>query len=205
MHIAPSPCFILANQYDIGEHVELVQRASQPIRLLDHVLHRGLDHEEVQVAVSFGLAAGVGSKQRSLGFGGGDICSRRRPASAITASSNMAQNSSRQSNGAGGWRVGSRRGPTAALAQRCLTRDTLWVVSNVSIRDLRNHGGDVVDRAARGEPITITRSGRAVAELRAVLPPPLAADTLLSRWRRLPRVDPVVLRADIDRLLDSGL
>jgi prevent-host-death family protein len=78
-------------------------------------------------------------------------------------------------------------------------------VSNVSIRDLRNHGGDVVDRAARGEPITITRSGRAVAELRAVSSPPLAAETLLSRWRRLPRVDYVVLRGDIDRLLDSEL
>jgi prevent-host-death family protein len=79
------------------------------------------------------------------------------------------------------------------------------VVGSVSIRDLRNHGGDVVDRAARGEPITITRSGKAVAELRAVSSAPLAAEALLSRWRRLPRVDPVVLRADIDRLLDSGL
>jgi hypothetical protein len=33
----------------------------------------------------------------------------------------------------------------------------------------------------------------------------IAAETLLSRWRRLPRVDPVALRADVDRLLDSGL
>lgn len=79
------------------------------------------------------------------------------------------------------------------------------LVGDVSIRDLRNHGGDVVDRAARGEPITITRSGKAVAELRAVSSPPLAAETLLSRWRRLPRVDPVSLRTNIDRLLDPGL
>ncbi len=86
-----------------------------------------------------------------------------------------------------------------------LTRDTLLAVGNVSIRDLRNHGGDVVDRAVRGEPITITRSGKAVAELRAVSPQPLAAETLLSRRRRLPYVDPVALRADIDRLLDPGL
>ncbi len=78
-------------------------------------------------------------------------------------------------------------------------------VANVSIRDLRNHGDDVVDRAARGESITITRSGRAVAELRAVSPPPLAAETLLSRWRRLPRVDPVVLREEVGRLLDVSL
>jgi len=77
-------------------------------------------------------------------------------------------------------------------------------MTEVSIRDLRNHGGEVVDRAARGEQITITRSGRPVAELRA-LRPPLSAEALLSRRRRLPTVDPVGLRADVDRLLDSSL
>jgi antitoxin (DNA-binding transcriptional repressor) of toxin-antitoxin stability system len=78
-------------------------------------------------------------------------------------------------------------------------------MANVSIRDLRNHGGEVVDRAARGEQITVTRSGKAVAELRAVSSPALSADTLLSRWRRLPPVDPHALRADIDRVLDPGI
>lgn len=77
-------------------------------------------------------------------------------------------------------------------------------MTEVSIRDLRNHGGEVVDRAARGERITITRSGRAVAELRPVRPP-LSAEALISRRRRLPAVDPVTLRADIDRLLDPSL
>jgi antitoxin (DNA-binding transcriptional repressor) of toxin-antitoxin stability system len=74
----------------------------------------------------------------------------------------------------------------------------------VSIRDLRNHGGEVIDRAARGERITITRSGRAVAELRAVHPS-LSPEALLSRRRRLPAVDPAALRADVDRLLDARL
>lgn len=78
-------------------------------------------------------------------------------------------------------------------------------MAEVSIRDLRNHGGDVVDRAARGEQITITRSGKPVAELRAISPPALSAEALLGRWRRLPRVDPVALREDVDRLLDAGL
>lgn len=77
-------------------------------------------------------------------------------------------------------------------------------MSKVSIRDLRNHGGEVIDRAARGERITITRSGRAVAELRAVRPS-LSAEGLLTRWRRLPAVDPVALRADVDHLLDARL
>jgi prevent-host-death family protein len=78
-------------------------------------------------------------------------------------------------------------------------------VSEVTIRELRNHGGDVVDRAARGEPITITRAGHPVAELRPVAHPPLAAETLLARWRRLPAMDPVALRADMDRVLDPRL
>jgi antitoxin (DNA-binding transcriptional repressor) of toxin-antitoxin stability system len=77
-------------------------------------------------------------------------------------------------------------------------------MASVSIRELRNHGGEVVDRAAHGEQITITRSGRPVAELRA-LRPPLSAEALLSRWRGLPAVDPVALRADVDKLLDSSL
>ena len=78
-------------------------------------------------------------------------------------------------------------------------------MTEVSIRDLRNHGGEVVDRAARGEQITITRGGRAVAELRALSHPPLAASALLDRWRGLPHVDPAKLRGDIDRLLDASL
>lgn len=77
-------------------------------------------------------------------------------------------------------------------------------MANVTIRELRNHGGDVVDRAARGEQITITRSGAPVAELRA-LRPPLSAEVLVDRRRRLPTVDPTALREDIDRVLDSGL
>jgi antitoxin (DNA-binding transcriptional repressor) of toxin-antitoxin stability system len=78
-------------------------------------------------------------------------------------------------------------------------------MGDVSIRDLRNHGGDVVERAARGEQITITRAGKPVAELRAVPQAALSAETLLDRWRRLPKVDPLALREDIDPALDSSL
>lgn len=75
----------------------------------------------------------------------------------------------------------------------------------MSIRELRNHGGDVVDRVERGETVTITRSGRPVAELRPVRKPRLAAEELLVRCRRLPAVDPSALRTDIDAVLDSRL
>ena len=78
-------------------------------------------------------------------------------------------------------------------------------MSEVTIRELRNHGGEVVDRAARGERLTITRAGVPVAELRPLPHPPLAARTLLARWNRLPPVDPSTLRADIDAYLDPSL
>jgi len=75
----------------------------------------------------------------------------------------------------------------------------------VSIRDLRNHGGDIVDRVAHGEQVTITRSGKAVAQLSPVGVPPLAASVLLARWRHLPAVDADRLRSDIDATVDSRL
>jgi prevent-host-death family protein len=78
-------------------------------------------------------------------------------------------------------------------------------MSEVSIRDLRNHGGEVVDRAARGEAITITRAGAPVAELRPLRARPSSAELLLARWRRLPKVDAAALRADVDATLDGGM
>jgi antitoxin (DNA-binding transcriptional repressor) of toxin-antitoxin stability system len=78
-------------------------------------------------------------------------------------------------------------------------------VARVSIRELRNHGGEVVDRAARGEQITITRGGKAVAQLHAAPRTPLTGEALLARWRALPAVDPIALRADVDRIADTSL
>ena len=78
-------------------------------------------------------------------------------------------------------------------------------MGQVTIRDLRNKGGEVVDRAAGGEMITITRGGTPVAELHALPRPGLTAEALIERWRRLPAVDPDRLRADLDAVLDPGL
>lgn len=78
-------------------------------------------------------------------------------------------------------------------------------MTSVSIRDLRNHGGDIIDRVERGETVTVTRDGRPVAQLQPVPSAPLTAEQLLERCRRLPAVDPVCLRADIDRAVDTAL
>jgi prevent-host-death family protein len=78
-------------------------------------------------------------------------------------------------------------------------------MNEVSIRELRNQGGHVVDRVERGETVVVTRSGRPVAELRPLPGRGLDATTLLARWRRLPPVDPEELRRDVDDVIDPAL
>lgn len=75
----------------------------------------------------------------------------------------------------------------------------------VTIRELRNDGGRVLERVARGETLTITRDGHPVAELRPLPRRPLAAAQLRARWRRLPVLDPAALKRDIDAVVDASL
>jgi prevent-host-death family protein len=78
-------------------------------------------------------------------------------------------------------------------------------VASVTIRDLRNHGGEVVGRVEAGEHVTVTRDGRPVAELRPLRAHGIAAAALLERWRRVPAVDPEAFRRDIDDVIDQSL
>ena len=78
-------------------------------------------------------------------------------------------------------------------------------MENVSIRDLRNHGGRVLQRVAKGESLTVTLDGEPVAELRPLPSGGIPAAELLRRWRQLPFMDAVALRADIDSVIDSSL
>jgi prevent-host-death family protein len=78
-------------------------------------------------------------------------------------------------------------------------------MAEVTIRDLRNQGGKVVDRVVAGERVTVTRDGKAVAELRPLGREALSAAALLERWRRLPAVDLDTLRGDLDAVVDPSL
>ena len=78
-------------------------------------------------------------------------------------------------------------------------------MSDVTIWDLRNRGGEVIDRVLSGETVVITRSGVRVAELVPLPPKGLDAASLLTRWRTLPSIDVAAFRADIDRVLDASL
>jgi prevent-host-death family protein len=78
-------------------------------------------------------------------------------------------------------------------------------MADVTIRDLRNHGADVVDRVQRGEHVTVTRSGRPVARLVPLPRPAVSARTLLDRWRHLPSLDGDGIRRDLDDVVDARL
>jgi prevent-host-death family protein len=78
-------------------------------------------------------------------------------------------------------------------------------MAEVSIRELRNHGGEVVDRVAAGEHLVVTRGGRPVAELRPIRSRGLTAAALLARWRHVAPVDAGWLRTDLDATLDPHL
>lgn len=78
-------------------------------------------------------------------------------------------------------------------------------MTTVTVRELRNKGGEVLDRVLLGDTIVVTRDGHEVAELRPLPPRVLDASALLARWRHIPSVDPVELRRDLDSFLDASL
>jgi prevent-host-death family protein len=78
-------------------------------------------------------------------------------------------------------------------------------METVTIRDLRNRGGEVIDRVTAGNPVTVTRDGRPVAELRPLRSAGLTASVLLERWQHVPAVDGARLRRDVDAVIDQGL
>ncbi len=75
----------------------------------------------------------------------------------------------------------------------------------VSVRDVRNHGREVLERVIAGERLTVTRAGRPIAELRPLQRAPLPLHEVLARRRHLPRVDADAMQRDLDAVIDMGL
>jgi prevent-host-death family protein len=78
-------------------------------------------------------------------------------------------------------------------------------MTEVSVRDLRNHGGDVLDSVMRGESVTVTRQGKPIAELRPIAAGGTLATTLVDRWHAIPVLDLGALRSDLDEVLDPSI
>lgn len=75
----------------------------------------------------------------------------------------------------------------------------------VSVRDLRNRGGQVLDAVAGGRSITVTRDGEPVAILTPLPRRRVSTDELIARRRNLPVMDSGALRTDIDAAVDQSL
>ena len=78
-------------------------------------------------------------------------------------------------------------------------------MNTVTVRDLRNNGGEVLRRVEHGERIVVTRDGAPVAELRPLPRVGVGPTELLRRRKNLPQVDPDRLRRDIDTVIDPSL
>ena len=78
-------------------------------------------------------------------------------------------------------------------------------MAEVSIRELRKHCGEVVDRVVRGESVTVTRRGKQVAELRPLRSSAVPTEELLRRRAQLPLLDPDRLRQDLDSVINPSL
>jgi len=63
-------------------------------------------------------------------------------------------------------RLNQWEGTSSALDVPGLTVDTDGEMATVSVRDLRSHGGVVLDRVHRGESVVVTRDGAKIAEIR---------------------------------------
>lgn len=63
----------------------------------------------------------------------------------------------------------------------------------------------MLDRVMAGEHVTITRDGEPVARLVPMGRRPLSASALVARFRRLPPIDPVAFRRDVDSMVDQSL
>jgi len=78
-------------------------------------------------------------------------------------------------------------------------------MKKISIRDLRNNGGRVIDQVLAGERLVVTRDGQAVAELSPTPRQPVESSALLQRWQKLPEIDDRAFRKDIDSVIDQTL
>jgi prevent-host-death family protein len=78
-------------------------------------------------------------------------------------------------------------------------------MADVTIRELRNKGGEVIERVIAGEVLTVTRDGTPVAQLVPLPRKPLSAEAMLERHRNLPSLELDNLRRELDEIIDPSL
>lgn len=78
-------------------------------------------------------------------------------------------------------------------------------MKEISVRELRNYGGQILDRVEAGESVTVTRDGTPVAVLSPRPAPRFSSVALLEKWKNVPIIDGDRLRSDMGKVLDLDL
>ena len=78
-------------------------------------------------------------------------------------------------------------------------------MKEVSVRNLSRNGGEILDAVIRGESMTVTRHGRAIAELRPLRGPGVRIETLQKAFKHSPHVSHDELRTDLAEFLNLSL
>jgi antitoxin (DNA-binding transcriptional repressor) of toxin-antitoxin stability system len=78
-------------------------------------------------------------------------------------------------------------------------------VKEVSVRNLCRNGREILDAVIRGESMTVTRHGRAIAELRPLRDPGVRIETLQNAFKHCPHVSHDELRTDMAEFLNLSL
>ena len=73
--------------------------------------------------------------------------------------------------------------------------------SAVTVFELLSDSGQVLDRVLAGEQLTIIRDGQPVAEM-SPISIPAGLSTLKTRASKLKAIDPVLLRNDLEELVE---
>lgn len=75
----------------------------------------------------------------------------------------------------------------------------------VTVRDLRNRGGEILKQVEVGRSFVVTRDGQPVAELKPLDRKPLSRDVIIERFRHVPPIDAKRLRRELDAFIDQTI
>ena len=78
-------------------------------------------------------------------------------------------------------------------------------MAEVTVRDLRNKGGEILKQVEAGRSFTVTRDGEPVAKLNPLERQPLSREAIIERFKHVSLVDAKRLRQDIDAFIDQTI
>ncbi len=78
-------------------------------------------------------------------------------------------------------------------------------MTEVTVRDLRNKGGEILKQVEAGRSFVVTRDGDPVAELKPLGRNLLSREAIIERFKHVPTVDASRLRHDIDSFIDQTI